>query len=155
MSYYAYASPLGTLILSAENDALTRISLSPATTPSTILPPAGILAEAATQLDEYFAGIRFSFSLPLAPTGTAFQQSVWNALKTIPYGKTVSYKDIGITLQNPNAVRAIGQANTHNPFPIIIPCHRVIQHDGGLGGYAYGLDAKTWLLEHEKKRSVA
>ena len=107
------------------------------------------------QLQEYFRGKRTVFDLPLQAAGTEFQVSVWKALLKIPYGQTRSYKEIAEKIKRPKAVRAVGGANGSNPVPIIIPCHRVISHDGTLGGYSAGLDIKTQLLELERKYSAA
>ncbi|MBW7935431.1 MAG: methylated-DNA--[protein]-cysteine S-methyltransferase, partial [Gemmatimonadaceae bacterium] len=87
--------------------------------------------------------------LPLAPTGTAFQQRVWKALREVPFGKTASYGDIARRIGNPKGVRAVGLANGRNPISIVVPCHRVIGSDGSLTGYGGGLDRKQWLLRHE------
>lgn len=111
--------------------------------------------DAATQVQSYFAGERFVFDVPLAPEGTPFQQSVWQALLTIPYGETCSYADIATTLNKPKAVRAVGAANGRNPIPIIIPCHRVIGSNGRLTGYAGGLDTKSYLLQLEQAHRPA
>ena len=109
-----------------------------------------LLAEAGKQLNEYFKGQRKEFDLPLAPVGTEFQQRVWAALQTIPYGETRSYKDIAILAGNEKACRAVGMANNRNPISIIIPCHRVIGANGGLVGYGGGLDKKVFLLDLER-----
>ena len=101
------------------------------------------------QLEEYFRGQRQKFNLPLAPSGTAFQQRVWRALQDIPYGQTESYGDLARRLGKPKASRAVGSANGANPIPIVIPCHRVIASNGGLGGYAGGLALKRQLLKLE------
>ncbi len=114
-----------------------------------------LLKEAGRQLQEYFSGKRKHFSLPLAPAGTVFQHSVWNALKDIPYGETRSYGQIAGTLGNAKAGRAVGMANNKNPISIIIPCHRVIGVNGKLVGYGGGLDKKVYLLALEKENSVA
>jgi methylated-DNA-[protein]-cysteine S-methyltransferase len=106
--------------------------------------------EAIKQLNEYFAGTRKQFCLPLAPEGSAFQQQVWGALQQLQYGETKSYGDIAKTLNLPNAARAVGAANARNPISIFIPCHRVIGANGNLTGYAGGLQAKKWLLAHER-----
>ncbi len=108
-----------------------------------------VLLEAERQLNEYFAGKRRTFSLTLDFSGTEFQQQVWNALLTIPYGETRSYGEIAAQIGNPNAVRAVGAANGRNPISIIAPCHRVIGSDGKLTGFAGGLEAKLRLLEIE------
>jgi methylated-DNA-[protein]-cysteine S-methyltransferase len=108
-----------------------------------------LLKEAHAQLDAYFKGRLREFSLPLAPRGTEFQLNVWKALCDIPYGMTKSYKDIAEAVNNPNAYRAVGNANNKNPIPIIIPCHRVIANDGKLSGYGGGISVKEKLLKLE------
>jgi methylated-DNA-[protein]-cysteine S-methyltransferase len=110
-----------------------------------------ILLEAERQLNEYFAGTREKFSLPLDFSGTDFQKNVWNALLTIPYGETRSYGDIAAQVGNKRAVRAVGAANARNPISIIAPCHRVIGATGSLTGFAGGLENKATLLNLEKK----
>jgi len=109
-----------------------------------------VLVTAAAQLAEYFAGARQRFELPLAPRGSAFQQAVWEQLRSIPYGAMVSYGDIARRLGlAPGASRAIGLANGSNPIAVIIPCHRVIGADGSLTGFGGGLDRKRTLLDLE------
>lgn len=103
------------------------------------------------QLAAYFAGERQEFDIALAPEGTQFQQSVWKALTTIPYGKTCSYGDIANQIGKPKASRAVGAANGKNPIPIIIPCHRVIGSTGKLTGFGGGLEAKETLLGLEQQ----
>jgi len=110
-----------------------------------------LLQQAAAQLAEYFAGTRQHFDLPLAASGTAFQQQVWQQLCQVPYGQTQSYGELALRLGNKNAMRAVGAANGRNPIAIIVPCHRVIGADGKLTGYAGGLDRKVWLLQHEQR----
>lgn len=108
------------------------------------------LANAAiTQITEYLEGTRRNFTLPLAPQGTPFQQKVWDALRTIPYGETRCYREIAEMIGNPKACRAVGMANNRNPIIILIPCHRVIGRNGSLVGYGCGLDVKQRLLELE------
>jgi len=109
-----------------------------------------LIQSAAAQIDEYLAGARTQFSLPLALHGTEFQQEVWQALQTIPYGETRSYKDIAAAIGRPKALRAVGMANNRNPIAIIVPCHRVIGRDGSLTGYGGGLPLKQRLLELEQ-----
>lgn len=106
--------------------------------------------EISRQLEAYFAGELKSFDLKLAPEGTEFQKSVWNALCEVPYGETRSYKEIAVSIGNPRAYRAVGLANNRNPIAIIVPCHRVIGADGKLTGYASGLDIKEFLLKLEE-----
>lgn len=103
------------------------------------------------QLSEYFSGARRDFDLPLQLTGSDFQKGVWNALLQIPFGETRSYKAQSIRLKNEGAIRAIAKANGDNGLMLLVPCHRVIGEGGSLTGYAGGLKAKAWLLEHERK----
>lgn len=103
------------------------------------------------ELESYFKNKRGAFTVPYKMRGTFFQMDVWEALKEIPWGSTCSYSDIAQKIGKPKAVRAVGTAIGKNPFSILIPCHRVVGK-GGLGGYAWGLERKQWLLEHEKKR---
>ncbi len=112
-----------------------------------------MLVETARQLAEYFAGDRRTFDLPLAPEGTGFQQLVWRALTTIPFGETRTYGQQAQLIKRPSASRAVGAANGKNPIGIIVPCHRVIGSNGTLTGYAGGLAMKQWLLEHERRSS--
>jgi methylated-DNA-[protein]-cysteine S-methyltransferase len=107
------------------------------------------LPEVRRQLDEYLAGRRRSFDLPLDARGTEFQRLCWQALQAIPYGETRSYRDMARTIGRPSAVRAVGRANHDNPIGVVIPCHRVVGADGSLTGYAGGLDMKRRLLELE------
>lgn len=107
------------------------------------------LEDCVTQLNEYLGGKRKQFDLKLNPQGTDFQKTVWDALLTIPYGKTTSYLQLSKQLGNVKAIRAVANANGKNPLWIVIPCHRVIGSDGRLTGYAGGLHRKQWLLEHE------
>ncbi|MDR0495027.1 MAG: methylated-DNA--[protein]-cysteine S-methyltransferase [Treponema sp.] len=109
-----------------------------------------LIKKTAVQIDEYLAGKLKEFSLPLALHGTEFQKAVWQALQAIPYGETRSYKDIAAAIGKPKAVRAVGMANNRNPVVIIVPCHRVIGHDGSLTGYGGGLPLKQRLLELEQ-----
>ena len=111
-----------------------------------------ILQLTVSQLKEYFNGERREFSIPLAANGTEFQNKVWQALTTIPYGETWCYKDLAIAVGNPKASQAVGGANGKNPISIIVPCHRVIGKNGSLTGYAGGLDIKDALLKLEAKR---
>jgi methylated-DNA-[protein]-cysteine S-methyltransferase len=110
-----------------------------------------LLDRAVTQLEEYFAGTRRDFDLPLDPQGTPFQQSAWMVLRTIPYGRTMSYGEQARKLGDPNKARAVGAANGKNPLSIVVPCHRVIGSTGDLTGFGGGLEAKSWLLDHERQ----
>ncbi len=142
-----YSSPIGILKLQATEHYLTHLEFVDAQGSGTNTNM--ILDKARTQLDEYFLGKRHNFDLPLAPEGTEFQKQVWQALLNITHGNTASYKDIASNIGKEKASRAIGNANNRNPIAIIIPCHRVIGHDGKMVGYAGGLNKKKWLLEHE------
>lgn len=108
-----------------------------------------LFEEARRQLEEYFAGSRQNFDLPLNPGGTDFQRRVWRALMDIPYGTAISYRELARRADCPRGYQAVGQANGRNPLPILIPCHRVIGADGTLGGYSGGLDRKRFLLDLE------
>lgn len=125
-----------------------RITLAPADMDIWETP---LLKEAKAQLDAYFAGRLKAFELPLAPAGTEFQMKVWNALCTIPYGETITYGQLAERLGNANASRAVGMANSRNPLPVFIPCHRVVGTGGKLTGYTGGLDIKVKLLELEQR----
>jgi methylated-DNA-[protein]-cysteine S-methyltransferase len=108
-----------------------------------------LIKKTAAQIDEYLSGRRKIFSLPLALHGTEFQMAVWRELQNIPFGETRSYKDIAAAIGKPKAVRAVGMANNRNPIVLVVPCHRVIGHDGSLTGYGGGLPLKRRLLELE------
>ena len=150
MTDYAIVdSPIGELLLTAEDGLVTGLHFSPfAIDPSWRHDP-GALDTAATQLEEYFAGERTEFELELAPHGTEFQQRVWAMLREIPYGETTTYGTLAHELGNPRTVRAVGLANGRNPIAVIIPCHRVIGADGSLTGFGGGLDRKRALLDLE------
>jgi methylated-DNA-[protein]-cysteine S-methyltransferase len=143
-------SPIGTLCLCAERDQLVGLYLPDRPAPSAPPGRGGVLARAAAQLTEYFAGERRDFDLPLAPSGTEFQRAVWHALAEIPFGATCSYGDLARSLGRPSASRAVGAANGKNPIAIVLPCHRVIGASGELTGYGGGLPMKRWLLDHER-----
>ena len=147
-------SPLGFLELVAEGDVLQQLHFTEkgrgGDGPGDRSP---ILAEARRQLEEYFSGKRRQFDLPLALQGTAFEMEVWRRLQRIPYGQTASYKEIAEAIGRPGAMRAVGAANGKNPLAIIVPCHRVVGHNGNLTGYGGGLWRKKWLLDHEGRRA--
>ncbi|MGH8273263.1 MAG: methylated-DNA--[protein]-cysteine S-methyltransferase [Gammaproteobacteria bacterium] len=153
MYYTQMESPVGQLTLTADEKALTGIYFEGEQVPSEdgweSRPSHPVLKAARRQLEEYFAGERKTFDLPLAPKGTAFQRQVWKALERIPYGETQSYGEIARKIKNPKAVRAVGAANGANPIPIVVPCHRVIGADGTLTGYGGGLPRKQKLLALE------
>ena len=146
--YAVYEYPVGRLRIECRDGAITRLARTdePCRDCCDCL-----LLRAKAQLDEYFAGTRKRFDLPLHAEGTAFQKKVWAALETIPYGEQRSYQNIADQLGRPGAARAVGAACGANPLPIVVPCHRVVRSDGALGGYALGTDVKKSLLELEQK----
>lgn len=156
MMYYTYLeSPLEPLLLVSDGEALTGIFM---TNPQYGLPveqdwiqdsSIAPIPQAKAQLEAYFAGTLQEFDLPLRPRGTPFQEQVWKALLSIPYGTTTSYAELARRIGRPGSVRAVGQANAHNPISIVVPCHRVIGADGSLTGYGGGLDRKSALLFFE------
>ena len=151
--FCTHPSPVGELLLTWGGRALTGLYMDPHKWGPERGPDwredAAPFAAAREQLDAYFAGELAEFDLPLAPEGTEFQRRVWDALRRIPYGKTVSYAELARMIGKSEAVRAVGAANGRNPISIIIPCHRVIGADGSLVGYGGGLERKRWLLQHE------
>ena len=149
MNHYVYAMPQGRMTIVDSGGAVVRIGFGVLDVEGSALSPTALTNEAATQLMEYFAGKRRTFSLPLAPKGTPFQKEVWQALSSIPYGQTLSYADIAAQVGRPKAFRAVGMANNRNPIPIVIPCHRVVGSSGDMVGYAYGTKIKRYLLELE------
>jgi len=154
--YTTFESPVGELLLAGDSNALRLVSFE--SSKRSVPPQAGWIqdkapfAEVIRQLQAYFRGELKEFDLPLALEGTEFQLRVWNVLRTIPYGETISYAQLAERISNPKAVRAVGLANGSNPIPIIIPCHRVIGSDGGPTGFGGGLSTKKKLLELESKQ---
>jgi methylated-DNA-[protein]-cysteine S-methyltransferase len=147
-----FASPLGSLLLVSNGEALTGLYLDGLEEREDgWKQDNGPFRAVREQLQAYFAGELIDFDLPLAPEGTEFQRKVWNALRRIPFGRTCSYADVARRVGNPQAMRAVGAANGRNRIAIVVPCHRVIAADGTLGGYGGGLDRKEWLLRHEKE----
>jgi len=148
-------TPIGVLRLVADAQGLREVRFAeprhPRSTPAEWVRASEPLAFARTQLQEYFAGERVDFDLPLHPLGTPFQLSVWRELSRIPYGATASYGDIARRIENPAAVRAVGAANGQNPIPIVVPCHRVIGSNGSLTGFGGGLPTKQFLLALERQ----
>ncbi|MFU8816542.1 MAG: methylated-DNA--[protein]-cysteine S-methyltransferase [Pseudomonadales bacterium] len=157
MIYSYMDSPIGRLLLAGAVGALKVIGFSSGRRAR----GAGLdwsrddepFREVKRQLEEYFAGDRQRFELPLAVDATPFQARVLAALCAIPYGETRSYKDIAAAIGNPRAVRAVGGANGSNPLPLVIPCHRVIGSGGALTGFGGGMDAKRFLLDLESRHS--
>jgi methylated-DNA-[protein]-cysteine S-methyltransferase len=141
-------TPIGTLWLSRDERGLSSVGFDG---------PAGadsgdpLLADAAAQLDAYFAGELERFDLPLSPGGTDFQRRVWSAVAAIPYGTTTTYSALAASIGRPSACRAVGAANGRNPLPIVVPCHRVVGTAGALTGYGGGLASKRLLLDLEQR----
>ena len=155
---YLWKSPIGVLKLCAEKDYITGLALLQKETDQNTIQKfvsqksvlhSDLLYEAYTQLQEYFAGKRMQFDLPIHNAGTAFQQRVWQELRHIPYGETRSYEEVAVAIGNPRACRAIGQANNKNPLLIINPCHRVIHKNGDITGFGCGTEVKHFLLNLE------
>jgi methylated-DNA-[protein]-cysteine S-methyltransferase len=144
-------SPIDPLLLVGDETGLHSVEMQPHSPPDGARHDPDALADAATQLAEYFAGERLRFDLPLAPAGTPFQQKVWAALRAIPYGRTTTYGELAAEIGQPTASRAVGLANGRNPLAVVVPCHRVIGRDGTLTGFGGGLDRKRWLLDHERR----
>lgn len=150
-----YKSPLGLIKITSNSKGVTSVVFDDHEDPDKFFPRnddiSPILKECFKQIDEYFKGKRYKFSVKLAPEGTDFQKAVWKELKVISFGKTCSYLDIAKKIGKVTGSRAVGNANGKNPISIIIPCHRVIGSDKKLTGYAGGIWRKKWLLEHEQK----
>ncbi|MHC1702439.1 MAG: methylated-DNA--[protein]-cysteine S-methyltransferase [Tenuifilaceae bacterium] len=143
-------SPIGLLWIGSNGVYINSIRFLDNSELKSTNDPIGLVQNCIVQLNEYFEGKRKLFDLPIMPSGTEFQRTVWDKVSEIPYGETTSYGLISKLLGDPKLSRAVGTANGANPIPIIIPCHRVIGNDGSLTGYAGGLDRKKWLLNHEQ-----
>ena len=150
MNIHHHKSPVGVLEIKTDGKAITDLNFLKSEPVAWQNSANSLIKETCIQLDEYFAGKRRTFDLPLSPKGTPFQETVWKQLQEIPYGQTISYAQLAKAIGNPKACRTAGSANGKNPISIIIPCHRVIASNGGLGGYAGGLDIKKQLLALEK-----
>jgi methylated-DNA-[protein]-cysteine S-methyltransferase len=149
-------SPVGKLLLVADEDGLIETAFAEGRTPPVVNPSwtcgGALLREPVHQLEAFFAGQLRNFDLPLKPRGTAFQQRVWKLLREIPFGETISYGELARRAGNPAASRAVGLANGSNPIAIVIPCHRVIGSNGKLTGYGGGLENKRWLIDFERSQ---
>jgi methylated-DNA-[protein]-cysteine S-methyltransferase len=142
------STPIGDLLATADEDgALTGLWWGRT---GAARADEGRFAYLRAQLDSWFAGEITSFEVPLAPRGTPWQQAVWSALREVPYGETITYAELAAQAGRPGSARAAGAANARNPISILIPCHRVVGTSGALTGYAGGVDAKAWLLAHER-----
>jgi methylated-DNA-[protein]-cysteine S-methyltransferase len=154
--YTTFGSPVGPLLLAGDAQALRRVSFESSKRSSPQQADwkqnRGAFAEVIRQLQAYFRGELKEFDVPLAMEGTEFQLRVWNELRAIPYGETISYTQLAGRIGNSKAVRAVGLANGSNPIPIIVPCHRVIGSDGSLTGFGGGLPTKKMLLELESRQ---
>jgi methylated-DNA-[protein]-cysteine S-methyltransferase len=150
-----FPSPVGALTALVDVDgALVELRFAHQPTPEGVAWDDARCAHVRRELDEYFAGGRREFGLELRPRGTAWQQTVWAALRRLPFGATIDYRELATRAGNPLAARAAGRANATNPIPIVIPCHRVIGAAGALTGYGGGLAAKELLLLHEGARKA-
>ena len=141
-------SPVGPLVIESDGTSVIRVDVLKKRTKDT---PDAVTKNCTKELERYFSGKTTSFSAPMEARGTAFQKSVWKEMKKIPHGKTLTYAQIAKRIGKPKAVRAVGTACGKNPLLILIPCHRVVGSNGGLGGYSAGIAKKVWLLAHEAK----
>lgn len=148
-AYFTYNTPIGRFTIQSDGGAITRL-VPGCTDLEGVCEATEITNQAANELQEYLGGSRRYFDVPLRPSGTAFQEAVWNEMLDIPYGQTKTYAQVAHAVGSPKAYRAVGMAANRNPLPIFIPCHRVVGADGALVGYALGLDAKRYLLDLEK-----
>jgi O-6-methylguanine DNA methyltransferase len=139
------------LIIAAHGEMPAALNALQHYCPAPLVPDADALAAATTQLSEYLDGTRQAFDLPLDLVSTPFQRQVWDALLAIPYGDTVTYRDLACSLGQPGGAQAVGGAVARNPVSIIVPCHRVLGSNGSLTGYAWGIHVKRWLLDHERR----
>jgi methylated-DNA-[protein]-cysteine S-methyltransferase len=142
-------SPLGDILLGGDEAGLVGLWFANERPRARGRRDPAALRPAAEQLEAYFAGELQAFDLPLAPRGTAWQRHVWSELERIPFGETITYRELAARAGRPTAIRAAGHANGRNPISIVVPCHRVIGSTGSLTGYGGGIDRKRWLLAHE------
>ena len=148
IKFAQFDTPLGSMIATADETALYRLEFAGHThIESEFTPP---MRSIEKELRQYFDGKLRVFKTPLFLCGTPFQKQVWEQLQKIPYGETISYEALAVAVGNPQGCRAVAQANGANPCAVIIPCHRVINKNGNLGGYASGISRKQWLLHHEQ-----
>jgi len=146
-----FRSPIGVIEIMENDGAVAELSFRDRPAGAAESAPSPLLKACRTQLEEYFAGTRTVFDVPLVLEGTIFQNEVWTALRNVPYGRTCSYGELARRIGRPAAVRAVGAANGANPVSIIIPCHRIIGGNGSLTGYGGGLWRKKWLISHERR----
>ncbi len=156
MAYTEYDSPVGRLTLVASDAGLSAVWWPDDVRAGTVgdrQDDHRVLQQTVTELEEYFAGRRTEFDVALDPDGTDFQLAAWRVLREIPFGQTISYGEQARRLGDAGKARAVGAANGRNPISIIVPCHRVVATSGALTGFAGGLDAKTWLLDFERRQA--
>jgi methylated-DNA-[protein]-cysteine S-methyltransferase len=154
MAIYLYNSPIGRLLMEEKDGYITQLSKNyPDITSKEVQQMTPIIKDAITQLEEYFAGQRKEFTIPIKPEGTDYMKSIWKQLVNIPYGTTLSYGQVAEMAGNKKGARSAGMACGRNPILILIPCHRVIGADGSLTGFACGLDTKKALLKLEKEKT--
>lgn len=142
------SSPLGFIKIEGNDDGIFSLNFTDSSEESSVIPTE--LQDVVTQIQEYFAGTRKEFTIKISPQGTEFQQKVWNLLQQVPHGKTINYSQLSDQYGDLKAIRAVASANGKNPILIIIPCHRIISKDGGLGGFSAEIWRKEWLLNHEQ-----
>jgi len=150
-SYFTYTTKIGDITIQSDKTALKGIFFGTKNNLEGVRQEDNLTKACHLQLEEYFAGSRTVFELPLNPEGSIFQKKVWEALLEIPYGETRSYGEIAKNIGNPKASRAVGMANNKNPLAIVVPCHRVIGSNGKLVGYGGGIPIKQQLLELERR----
>ena len=151
MKSLVYESPIGFLLIRSENEFIIEVSFADAGSVSADADDCNVLQKCVSEFEKYFAGKLKDFTVPQKLVGTDFRKKCWATLQTIPYGETISYKELASKVGNSKACRAVGGANHHNPIVIIVPCHRVIGAGGSLTGFGGGIDKKRFLLELEKK----
>lgn len=149
-TFFTYNTPVGRVTIASNGCAITAIAIGEVSLPGD-RKPTPLTNDAANQLQEYLAGRRRYFDLPLDPAGSPFQKKVWREMLDIPYGSTKTYGQIACAVGSPRGARAVGMAANRNPIAIVIPCHRVLASNGKPGGYAYGVEVKRFLLDLERR----
>lgn len=149
-TFFTYNTPVGRVTIASNGCAIIAIAIGEASLPGD-RKPTPLTNDAANQLQEYLAGRRRYFDLPLDPAGSPFQKKVWREMLDIPYGSTKTYGQIACAVGSPRGARAVGMAANRNPIAIVIPCHRVLASNGKPGGYAYGVEVKRFLLDLERR----
>ena len=149
-TFFTYNTPVGRVTIASNGCAITAIAIGEVGLQGA-RKPSPLTNDDANQLQEYLAGRRRYFDLPLDPAGSPFQKKVWQEMLDIPYGSTKTYGEIACAVGSPRGARAVGMAANRNPIAIVIPCHRVLASDGKLGGYAYGVEVKRFLLDLERR----